>query len=120
MRALEIIRDIDKQRDTGKRFIKWWRIENDFTDYETFDSFIAHARSSQEIGGYELLDIDEMWDVLKRWKPTGLRRVYSTKGEHIEWQRRATDGTLRTEICPLTPESMIAIFDYETGGDVVG
>jgi len=120
MRTNEIIRGIEEGQKAGKKFIKWWRIENDFTDYETFDSFIAHADSYHEIAGYQLLDIDEMWDVLKTWKPTGLKRVKTAKGEMIEWQKKAADGTLATETCPLTAKAIMYIFDSETGGDVVG
>ncbi len=120
MRAEEIIRDIRKGQEEGQSFIKWWRIENDFSDYELFDTFIQNARSSHEIAGYELLDLEQMWDVLTRWKPTGLKRVKTGWGEEIEWQKRAADGTLRLEVCPFTPESVMAIFDFETHGDVVG
>ena len=41
MRTNEILDGIRQGRDAGKSFIKWWRIENDFTDFETFDSFIV-------------------------------------------------------------------------------
>ena len=120
MRSDEIIRDIRMGQEEGRAFIKWWRIENDFTDYELFSSFIANARSSHEIGGYDLLDLEQMWDVLMRWKPTGLKRVKKSKGDEIEWQKKAADGSLQLEICSFTPETVMAIFDYETRGDVVG
>lgn len=120
MRADEIIRDIKKGQEAGQAFIKWWRIENDFTDYELFDSFIENARSSHEIAGFELLDLEQMWDVLTRWKPTGLKRVRTGTGEMIEWLKKTDDATLELEVCPFTPESVMQIFDYETHGDVVG
>ena len=120
MRSDEIIQSIQQGQKDGKAFIKWWRNENDFTDYELFDNFIARAGSGGEFAGFELLDVDEMWDVLKRWKPTGLRRVHTTMGDRIEWQRRTLDGTLKQQSCSLTPESIMYIFDFETRGDVVG
>lgn len=120
MRTNEIIDGIRQGQKQGKSFIKWWRIENDFIDYETFDSFIEHAGSKHEIAGYELLDIDEMWAELKRWKPTGLNRRATTRGEEIEWQHLGADGTLKVETCPLTARSIMHIFNAETGGDVVG
>ena len=120
MRADEIIRDIRMGQEEGRAFIKWWRIENDFTDYELFDDFIKNARSSHEIGGYELLDLEQMWDVLKRWKPAGLKRTRTGKGEQIEWEKKTADGTLQLEVCPFTPEAVMFIFDFETRGDVVG
>ncbi len=120
MRTDEIVRGITKGQEEGQVFIKWWRIENDFTDYELFDSFIENARSSHEIGGYELLDLEQMWDVLKRWKPTGLKRVRTGKGEEIEWQKKAAGRTQQLKVCPFTAEAVMYIFDYETRGDVVG
>lgn len=120
MRSDEIIRDIRMGQEAGSAFIKWWRSENDFTDYELFESFIANARSSHEIGGYELLDLEQMWDVLKRWKPTGLKRVRTGHSDEILWEKRGADGTLQPEVCPFTPEAVMFIFDYETRGDVVG
>ena len=120
MRSDEIIRSIQQGQREGKSFIKWWRRENDFIDYELFDSFIVRTGSGHEFAGYELLDVEQMWDVLKRWKPTGLKRVNSRLGEKIEWQRKAPDGSLQMQTCSLTPESIMFIFDYETGGDVVG
>jgi len=120
MRAAEIIRDIRKGKEEGQAFIKWWRIENDFTDYELFSSFIKNARSKHEIEGFELLDLEQMWDVLTRWKPTGLKRIHTGKGEQIEWTRKSADGGLKKEVCAFTPETVMYIFDYETGGDVVG
>lgn len=120
MRSDEIIREVQSGQKKRQAFIKWWRKENDFSDYELFDSFVAHADDSHEIAGYELLDIEQMWDVLKRWKPTGLRRNKSARGETIEWEKKRVDGTLELQTCPLTPESIMFIFDYETRGDVVG
>lgn len=120
MRSDEIIRGIKQGQREGKAFIKWWRSENDFTDYELFDNFIARANSGHEFAGYELLDVDQMWEVLKRWKPIGLKRVNSRMGEQIEWQRKAADGSLHLQTCSLTPDSIMFIFDYETDGDVVG
>lgn len=120
MRAEEIINDIRKGQERGQAFIKWWRKENDFSDYELFDSFINHASSFHEIAGYELLDLEQMWSELKRWKPTGLKRVKTGTGYEIEWQRRAADGSLQKEVYPFTPEAVMAIFDHETRGDVVG
>ena len=120
MRSDEIIRGIKQGQIEGKSFIKWWRSENDFTDYELFDNFVARAGSGHEFAGYELLDVDQMWDVLMRWKPTGLKRIRSDKGEKIKWQKKTADGRLEVQTCPLTPESIMYIFDYETRGDVVG
>ena len=120
MRRGDIVQAIEKGREEGMLFIHWWRKENDFSDYELCDSFVRNADSSHEIGGFDLLNLEQMWDVLTRWKPTGLKRYRSGRGEMIEWQRKGADGTLERETCALTPETVMYIFDYETRGDVVG
>lgn len=120
MRSGDIIQAIEKGRGEGLSFIRWWRIENDFSDYELCDSFVRHSDSNHEIGGFDLLSIEQMWDVLKRWKPSGLKRVRTARGDLIEWHKKRADGTVVFETCAFTPEAVMHIFDYETGGDVVG
>ena len=120
MRSDEIIQGIKQGQREGKAFIKWWRSENDFTDYELFDNFIQRANSGHEFAGYELLDVEQMWEVLKRWKPNGLKRNRTDKGEKIKWLKKGADGVLDLQTCPFTPKSIMFIFDYETRGDVVG
>ncbi len=120
MRLSQILKDLQEGKANGKEFIKWWRKENDFTDYELIDRFLTNADSQHEIESFALLDKDEMWDQLKRWKPVGLRRSKSTRSEQIEWQHRTKEGKLHTYTCPYTAQSIMSIFDAETKGDTVG
>lgn len=119
MRKNQILRDIEKGKSEGKEFIKWWRIENDFTDFELVDTFIKNADSYHNIADFELLDTDQMWDVLKRWNPSGLRRSKSTKGDKIEWQHKTKDGQQHTYTCAYNARSIMSIFDAETRGDTI-
>jgi len=120
MRSSHIIEDLQKGKAQGKEFIKWNRKENDFSDYELLDNFLSKAESKHEIETFELLDKDQMWDVLKRWKPTGLQRRKSTKTDSIEWQHRGKDGQKKTHVCPYNAHNIMSIFDAETGGNTVG
>jgi len=119
MRSGEILQEIEKGREDGLTFIRWWRKENDFSDYELCDRFVKNSDSFHEIGGFDLLNLEQMWEVLKRWTPSGLRRIRTARGEQIEWHRKLPDGRVEVETCALTPEAVMYIFDYETGGDVL-
>ena len=114
MRANQIITELQQGKERGKEFIKWWRRENDFTDYELLDNFIKTAAMKHEIDSYQLLDSDEMWDLLKRWKPTGLHRHTSNKTDNIEWQHQNKDGQQQTYVCRYNAHNIMSIFDTET------
>ncbi len=114
MTSTEIARQIREQRTSDMQFICWWRKEEDFLDYELIDRFLESAGQNLEVGGYELLTTEQMWERLE--KVCGKRVMKTQKaGEAlIEWD---TKGGTRT--CPYTPKSMIEIFDVETKGNVV-
>jgi hypothetical protein len=119
MRSNEIVQEIRKRPENNREFIRWWRKENDFADYELVDSFVEHSRPDEEIGGYELLDIEQMWQALIRWVPAGLARVKTRNGEAVEWTKVGRDGKKHAYICPFSAETVMMIFDEETGGDVL-
>lgn len=119
MRKNQILRDIARGKEQGLEFIKWWRLENDFSDFELVDTFIKNADCYHEIADFELLDKEQMWEILKRWKPSGLRRRKTARGESIEWQHLTKDGQKHTYTCPYTARSIMSIFDAETGGDTI-
>jgi hypothetical protein len=118
MKGSDVVRDLAGQK-TDRRFIKWWRKENDFVDYELVDDFLADARQEQEFAGYELLDLQQMWETLRRAVPGRVAREKYGQREVIVWSRMAEDGTMKEEVCPFTPESVMTIFDVETRGNVL-
>lgn len=119
MRVNEVVQEIRNRPGSGGEFIRWWRKENDFADYELVDSFISHASAEHEIGGYELLDIEQMWQALIGWVPKGLVRVNTRKGEVVEWTKTGKDGKKHTYTCPFSAETLMMIFDEETRGDIL-
>lgn len=115
MRGSEVLMELNRAHTSGKHFIKWWRKENDFVDFELVKTFREHAESTQEFDGYELLNLEQMWQTLKRMFPQRVSLERRTRGAFIVWNRE--DGELRE--LPYSPESVIEIFDEETGGDVI-
>ncbi len=61
MKSRQIIQDLEKGKLEGKEFIKWWRKENDFVDYELVDNYLKNSKTEHEIENYELLNMEEMW-----------------------------------------------------------
>ncbi len=121
MTGREILQELATQRTPEQHFIKWWRRENDFADYELIDNFIKDAKPDQEFAGYSLLSIDQMWDVLKNMLPDHVKREARTRaGDIIIWTREGKKGEAKVHECPYIPESLMTIFDVTTRGNPIG
>lgn len=118
MKGSEVVREL-AGLPTDRRFIKWWRKENDFVDYELVDNFLNSIGLEQEFAGFELLDLEQMWETLTRAVPDRVSREKYARREVIVWEHIAGDGTARTDVLPYTAESVMQIFDAETRGDTL-
>ncbi len=114
MRGREIYSRLDKIRTDEHRFVKWWRKENDFLDYDLIDRFVNNASTSEEIDGFELLTMDEMWNEVKRVGGSRVKLLRDSKGDLVEWLHKGN-----TERCVYTPETVMQIFDVETKGNPI-
>lgn len=119
MTGYEVLKEM---RDAGKGercFIKWWRKENDFVDYEMIDTFLANLKPDHEFAGFELLTVEQMWEELHRREPKRVTLGQRRGEKVIRWQHVAEDGTLREEIFPFEAKSIMTVFDGETRGDTM-
>jgi hypothetical protein len=116
MRESEIIRKIREEGTGGHRFIKWWRTEEDWLEYDLVDRFVANAggKATQEIEGYALVSDDEVWERAKLLCGDRLSRETENFTETIRWER---DGKIST--CLYTPENLLKVLDVETRGNLV-
>ncbi len=119
MRGSEILKEIDARAAPGQDFIRWWRRENDFADYELIDTFRDKVDGTQEFEGFELLDIDQMWDRLVSLDPQRIMRHKGTRSDVIIWNHPDEDGRMQQESYPYNAQSIMTIFDAETGGDTL-
>jgi DNA-binding transcriptional regulator PaaX len=115
MNGQQIAEEIERTRRDEDHFIRWWRKENDFVDYELIDRFLDNAQEEDEFAGYELVDLETMWETLTQKVPDRVRREKSKGGEMIYWQRPGKED----QSCPFSPESIMTIFDVETRGNVI-
>lgn len=103
MTGREIVKEIGTNRKSDQTFIKWCRKENDFADYELVDRFLASAGTSDEYAGYELLTMEQMWEVLKNMDPKGVSRGEKEGAEVISGTRSGPMAPQRAGYAPLHP-----------------
>jgi len=119
MSGSEICRELDRQPRGDSRFIKWWRKENDFVDIELLESFRDSVKTKDSIDGYELLDMDQIWQIVTRLCPGRVSRAIVNGHDSIIWDRVDKDGVMRTMRCSFVPEFLMQILDVETHGNYI-
>ncbi len=115
MTGAEVVRQIAAGRKEGQFFIRWWRREEDWLDFDLIETFVAKTKPDEEIGGFSLLGMEEMWEYLRNLSSPRVERTTRKDEEVIRWQKKSGEEL----ICPFTPESLIQIFDAESRGNYV-
>jgi len=115
MTGKEIVEQIKAQRKENHAFIKWWRKEEDWIDYDLIDRFVATARDNEVIDGFELVGIDEIWEQLQRLCPGRVTKDKKDGQDIVVWVK--TDGIKKE--CVFIPQSLLEILDAETRGNLV-
>lgn len=117
MEGPKVLQEVDRQRAPTHTFIKWWRREHDFLNFELLERFEEEIRDDRIkwLEGFELLDTEEMWRELKDRFPERVFREKRTKGEFLVWHRKEGE----TRECFFTPENIMTVFDVETRGNVI-
>jgi len=115
MKGAEIVRELQAYSGNRHLFIKWWRKENDFADYELVGSFLRQKIDELEFDGYQLLDMNQMWSLLKRHAAERVDIAQRGGKQLLVWQH--ADGS--KESLPFNAETLLEVFDAETRGDVL-
>ena len=119
MREREILKLIETQRNKSHCFVKWWRKEDDFLDYDLIERFIDNFAAEEAIEGAELLTMEDMWKILQRIAGDRVKLVHDTTGDKVEWVHKGKSGT-KSQVCIYSPETLMTIFDVESKGNPVG
>ena len=119
MTGHDIVRELQQTGTGERRFIKWWRKENDFADYELIDTFLANLDPDHQFEGFELLTKEQLWQEAQRLDPQHLVLGKHHGEKVIRWQHVASDGTIREEIFPYDEPSLMKLFEVETRGDTL-
>jgi len=118
MRGKEVIASLNERRTDQHCFVKWWRKETDFLDVDLIDRFVENTGGSEEIGGIDLLTMDDMWNEVRRIGGTRVTLLHDTNGDRVEWTHRGKTGEHKNT-CAFTPETLLQIYDVETKGNAV-
>ena len=119
MTGYELRQSLISKENDSRCFIKWWRKENDFADYELIDHFLDHVAPESEFEGYDLLTMDDMYQELKRH---AAKRIWMEKQkgqQFLHWQHRGGDGKPREDTYRYSAEVLMALFERETHGDTL-
>ena len=81
MKGSEIVSTLKQQARADHLFVKWWRKEEDFLDYDLIDRFLEQATKDEEIGGLQLLTMNEMRDEVKRVGGTRVKFIHEPSGD---------------------------------------
>lgn len=110
MLGRDVVHEVKRLREPGQQFISWWRKEEDFLDIDLVDRFLENCSDEEDIGGFDLLDMDAMWDRLLKVAPDRITQDTLGTQKFIIWQKENGE---KVE-CPLAPETLMDIFDTET------
>ena len=119
MKGYELKKSLENAATDKRCFIKWWRKENDFADYELIGDFLEHLSPESEFEGFDLLTMDDMYKELKRQAP---KRIWieRSKGEKLlHWQHLGSDGQTREDTYRYSPDVLMVLFEKETHGDTL-
>jgi hypothetical protein len=117
MQGYELTKQIEKERrkNPDNIFIKWWRREEDWLDFDLISRFLETLKPSEDIGGFELIDQDEMWRTIERRCKGRVKKV-ERNGEWMVAYTPPKNAEVeeREPVYPYTPESLITILDLES------
>ncbi len=113
MRGRDVVNEVKRQQTENLCFIKWWSKEKDFVDFELTDTFVGQAHGDEVIDGFELLDMERMWQVFTGLNPDNLSREKRNGDEVIRWVWFDKDGTERVNYYPFTPEGLKKLIDTD-------
>lgn len=113
MTRSEVSEQIALKRRKEQCFIKSWETGHTFVDFDLIERFLAKGSGERAIEGFELLDLEQMWQALIELDPDKLVRVRSGDGEVIEWVWQDSRGSEKKNVYPFTPEGIMNIIDDE-------
>jgi len=113
MNHAEMKETIGTRRQPAHRFIKWWGEDAALIDYELIDGFLAKGDKVGDVIGFELLTLEEMWQVFISLNPDRLSREREGDGEVIRWTWQNRQGREQVSTFPFTPEGLMELMESD-------
>jgi hypothetical protein len=123
MQGYELVKRVQKERTKHPNniFIKWWRKEEDWIDFDLVSRFVETLNYGDDFGGFALIDEAEMWRTLEQRCGSRLSKV-QREGKWVLLYKPPKGAEIEEKLppeFPCNPDSMLKILDIETGGDYV-
>jgi hypothetical protein len=109
----EVIEQIAARRTEKQFFIKTWETGQTFVDFDLLERFISRHGEGRVFEGFELLDMEQMWQALIELDPDKLQRVKNGSSEVIEWLWQDQNGVEKKTVYPFSPTGIMTIIDDE-------
>jgi len=122
MQGYELVKGIEQERRThpDRIFIKWWRVEEDYIDFDLVARFLENLDYSVEIAGFELIDQDQMLGTVESLCKGRLTKMQRNGGWVLHWTPpKGAELEEALPEYPYTPETLLKILDAETNGNFI-
>jgi len=122
MQGYELTKKIKKDREAhpDNIFIKWWRSEEDYIDFDLVARFLETLENRTEIGGFELIDKEQMWLTIERRCNGRASRVQRDGRWVVLWDPpKGAEVEETLPEYPDTPETLLKILDVESNYNYV-
>ncbi|MCM0080924.1 hypothetical protein L4X63_04910 [Geomonas sp. Red32] len=118
MQGYELAKSVRTERSKypDKIFIKWWRNEEDWIDFDLVARFLDTVDFGTDISGFSLIDQEEMWQVIEERAKGRATRVDRGDGNYVILYSPPEKAEMveRLPEYPYTPETLVKILDAET------
>ena len=122
MQGYELVKAVEKERNAHREriFIKWWRKEEDFIDFDLVGRFLETLNYASDIAGFELIDQDEMWKTVESHAQGRVSKVDRDGRMMLLWTPpKGAEIEEKCTECPYTPDMLLKILDAETNDNFV-
>ena len=123
MQGYELAKAIQKERyeHPERVFIKWWRKEEDYIDFDLVARFLEKIDfGGTELAGFELIDQEEMWRTVERRCDGRASKVNRDGSWFLIWTPpKGAEVEESAPEYPYNPESLLKVLDLETNYNYV-
>ena len=102
---------ITTRRHPKDCFIKWWGTDAANADYDLIDHFLLRGEAVGEVLGFDLLNLEQMWQTFIGLSPDRLTRKRQGVEEVIEWIWSDRQWKTHTDSYPFTPEGLMKLME---------
>ncbi|GFO54074.1 hypothetical protein GMSM_10810 [Geomonas sp. Red276] len=123
MQGYELAKSIrtERSKHPDRVFIKWWRNEEDWIDFDLVARFLDTVDYGTDISGFNLIDQEEMWQVIEERTKGRATRVDRGDGSYVILYSPPENAEMEERLpeYPYTPETLVKILDAETNFNYV-